>query len=121
MRITDVVTYAVQPAGIPLIVAKVVTDQPGLHGEARQRVAELERQMAGDATLFLLLRPYERREGAVSATWLVDRHWLENLWSAGWRKAPKKSSTVDRIEAYHPPAADRWQRPQETPVEDLGR
>ena len=32
MRITDVVTYAVQPNGIPLVVAKVVTDQPGLHG-----------------------------------------------------------------------------------------
>ena len=31
MRIADVVTYTVQPAGVPLVVAKVVTDQPGLY------------------------------------------------------------------------------------------
>ena len=32
MRIADVVTYTVQPDGVPLVVAKVVTDQPGLYG-----------------------------------------------------------------------------------------
>ncbi|MEM7356278.1 MAG: hypothetical protein AAF657_36015, partial [Acidobacteriota bacterium] len=102
-------------------VMTLMNDQPALHAEARQRVAELERQMADDATLFLLLRPYERREGAVSATWLVDRHVLETLWRAGWRKAPEQSSQVDRIEAYHPPVTDHRQRPPETPEEDTGR
>ncbi len=50
-------------------------------------------------TLFLLPRSYERTAGAVSATWLVDRHVLENLWHAGWRRVPGLSSEDAQIEA----------------------
>ena len=59
--------------------------------------------MTSQDTLFLLLRPYERTADAVSATWLVDRHVLENLWHAGWRRAPGASFEAARIEAYRPP------------------
>ena len=63
----------------------------------------LGRELAGQGKLFLLMRPYERTAGKVSATWLVDRHVLENLWHAGWRRVPEASSEADLIEAYRPP------------------
>ena len=84
-------------------VMTLIDDQDALHREARDRIGELGREL-GEGTLFLLLRPYERTEDAVSATWLVDRHILENLWHAGWRRVPEKSSGEVRIDAYRPPA-----------------
>ncbi len=81
----------------------LLDDQEALHREARDRLGELERQMARQDTLFVLLQPYERTADAVSATWLVDRHILENLWHAGWRRAPEVSSEVAKIDAYRPP------------------
>ncbi len=85
-------------------VMTLMDDQEALHREARERIEELGRQMASRDTLFLLLRPYEKTAGAVSATWLVDRHVLENLWHRGWRRAPEASSEEARIEAYRPPS-----------------
>ncbi len=83
-------------------VMTLMEDQDALHLEARDRIGALGREM-GQGTLFLLLRPYERTADAVSATWLVDRHILENLWHAGWRRVPGVSSEAIRIDAYRPP------------------
>ncbi len=80
----------------------LIDDQDALHREARDRIGALGRQM-GRGTLFLLLRPYERTASAVSATWLIDRHVLENLWHSGWRRVPEASSAAVRIDAYRPP------------------
>ncbi len=81
----------------------LIDEQEALHVEARDRIRELSRHMPAGGTLFLLLRPYERTAGEVSATWLVDRHMLENLWHAGWRRVPEASSEEARVEAYRPP------------------
>ena len=85
-------------------VLTLIEDQDALHREARDRIGELGREMAHGDALFLLLRAYQRTAGAVSATWLVDRHVLENLWHAGWRRLPEASSEAVGIEAYRPPA-----------------
>ncbi len=87
-------------------VMTLIDDQDALHREARDRIDQLGRRLSADATLFLLLRPYERTAGEVSATWLVDRHALENLWHAGWRRVPAASSPAARIDAYRPPPAE---------------
>ncbi len=90
-------------------VMTLMEDQESLHAEARDRIAELGRMPAG-GTLFLLLRQYERTADSVSATWLVDRHVLENLWHAGWRRVSELCSEATQIEAYRrpaePPSAD---------------
>ncbi len=88
-------------------VMTLIGDQETLHREARDRIEKLGRQMASHDTLFLLLRSYERTADAVSATWLVDRHVLENLWHAGWRRVPEASSEAARVDAYRPPESSR--------------
>ncbi len=85
-------------------VMTLIEDQDALHREARDTIERLGQQMTPEDTLFLLLRPYERTTDKVSATWLVDRHVLENLWHAGWRRIPEASSEADLIDAYRPPA-----------------
>lgn len=61
-------------------------DQKALHGEAERRTSAW---LAGDTNrIILLLRPYQRTETRVSATWLVDRHVIEHLLVAGWRRRP---------------------------------
>lgn len=79
--------------------------QEALHREARERVAELGRTTPPDASLFLLLRDYEHTDGAVSATWLVDRHLLENLWVAGWRATTPPAAEAAGIAVYRPPGS----------------
>ncbi len=91
-------------------VMTLMEDEPALHREAGERVAALT--ASPPETVFLLLRRYERTADAVSATWLVDRHLLENLWHAGWSEDPELSAADLGIAAYRPPAA---QPPEETP------
>ncbi len=92
-------------------VLELMKDQEALHAEARRRVEELGKQNAA-ATIFLLLRPYEHTDDAVSSTWLVDRHLLENLWAAGWIRMSELESPNLQIGAYR--------RPETQPVEGPG-
>ncbi len=86
-------------------VPTLLEDEEALHREARATVAELGRQLPADAALILLLRPYVWTQGAVSATWLVDRHLVENLIAAGWRRAPELESYELNVAGFRPPAA----------------
>ncbi|MCP4661117.1 MAG: glycosyltransferase family 39 protein [bacterium] len=86
-------------------VPTLLEDEEALHREARATVAELGRQLPADGAVILLLRPYVWTEGAASATWLVDRHMVENLIAAGWRRAPELESYELNIAAFRPPAA----------------
>jgi len=79
-------------------VMTLMEDQEGLHREARQRVAALACEQ-----VFLLLRTYRSTADAVSATWLVDRHLVENLWAAGWRARTPPVAEELRIAVYVPP------------------
>ncbi len=82
-------------------VMTLIDDQEALHREARERVAALG--SGGDVVV--LLRSYERAAGAVSATWLVDRHLVENLWAAGWRAAAIPEAAALDIAVYRPPGS----------------
>ena len=77
-------------------------DQEALHREARRRVAEL--QAAAVEQVFLLLRTYRSTADAVSATWLVDRHLVENLWAAGWRTRNPPGAEELHIAVYVAPS-----------------
>lgn len=88
----------------------LLEDEEALHREARATVAELGRQLPADAAVILLLRPYVWTEGAASATWLVDRHLVENLIAASWRQAPELESYELNIAAFRPPAASDGER-----------
>ena len=79
-------------------VRTLMEDQEALHQEARATVAAL-----GHHRVFVLLRPYESRDGAVSATWLVDRHLLENLWAAGWQQHRDPAADALNIAIFEPP------------------
>ncbi len=87
-------------------VMTLMEEQETLHLEARERIARLQEEMPAGATLFLLLATYQRTGDAVSATWLVDRHILENLWAAGWRRRPELEAEELQIAAYRPPEED---------------
>jgi 4-amino-4-deoxy-L-arabinose transferase-like glycosyltransferase len=82
----------------------LLEDEGALHQEARGRVAELGRELAPDATLYVLVRSYRRTETAVSADWLLDRHLLESLAAAGWRPAADAGGSRLGIAAFRPPA-----------------
>lgn len=94
-------------------VMTLMEDQESLHAEARERIAALGREMPVGGTLFLLLGTYERTADAVSASWLVDRHVLENLWAAGWRRRPELETTELQIAAYSPPPSSARERSEE--------
>lgn len=85
-------------------VMTLIEDQEALHREASERVTELG-QPGFDGALHLLLREYRRTADSVSATWLVDRHLLENLWAAGWRATTPPEATELGIAVYRPPGA----------------
>ncbi len=97
-------------------VMTLIEDQEALYHEARERVAALG--SAGAAVL--LLRPYERTAGAVSATWLVDRHLVESLWAAGWRAAAAPDAAVLDIAVYRPPGSFPPAYDRGHPAEILG-
>ena len=86
-------------------VMTLMDDQDALHREARGRIARLAADMPAEATLFLLLATYERTGDAVSATWLVDRHVLENTWASGWRRVAELEAAELQIAAYRKPMA----------------
>ena len=84
-------------------VMTLIEDPETLHGEARQRVAELVSPDVGRAVL--LFRKYRATGDSVSATWLVDRHLVESLWAAGWRSwTPPEASDLG-IAIYRPPGS----------------
>lgn len=85
-------------------VMTLMDDQEALHREARGRIDELSRRLPEGASLLLLLRRYQRTAGAVSVTWLVDRHVLENLHASGWQPAPGLRLEGVQIDAFRPPA-----------------
>ncbi|MEE8523929.1 MAG: glycosyltransferase family 39 protein, partial [Thermoanaerobaculia bacterium] len=88
-------------------VMTLMEDQPALHREARRRVAALAsstREAGPFEQVFLLLRTYRSTADAVSATWLVDRHLVENLWAAGWRARTPAAAEELQIAVYVPPA-----------------
>lgn len=80
----------------------LLEDEEALHREGRRRVAELERELAPDATLFVLFRSYRFTKTSASGDWLVDRHLLENLEAAGWRRVDTGETGLG-IAAYRPP------------------
>lgn len=92
MRITDVVTYAVQPAGIPLIVAKVVTDQPGLHGWGCGTFTQ--RFRAVQAAIEHHLKPFAigRDASAIADFWHSAMH------DSYWRNGPVLNNAVSAVE-----------------------
>ena len=79
-------------------VQTLMADQEALHREGRDTVAGLEARR-----VFVLLQTYESRDGAVSATWLVDRHLMENLWASGWRQENDPQAEALNIAIFQPP------------------
>ena len=92
MRIADVVTYTVQPAGIPLVVAKVVTDQPGLHGWGCGTFTQ--RFRAVEAAIDRHLKPFAvgRDASAITDFWHGAMH------NGYWRNGPVLNNAVSAVE-----------------------
>ncbi len=84
-------------------VETLLEDEAALAREAGERVAELGRTLDDDATLFVLLRPYQRTSTAVSAHWLVDRHLVESLTAADWRPVAPLENHELSVAAFRPP------------------
>lgn len=80
----------------------LIEDPGALEVEARTRVAALS-GADGPRRLFLLLRPYQRQGDAFSATWLVDRHLIQNLRRAGWRPVENAEAEALWIGIFDPP------------------
>lgn len=81
----------------------LMQDPEALHLEAKERVGVWGREIRSDQRLFVLLQPYELAEGAASETWLVDRHLIENLWHAGWRRHDDAAAAVRKVAIFMPP------------------
>ena len=92
MRIADVVTYAVQPAGIPLIVAKVVTDQPGLHGWGCGTFTQ--RFRAVEAAIERHLKPFAVGRDAEA----IADFWHSAMHDSYWRNGPVLNNAVSAVE-----------------------
>ena len=92
MRIADVVTYAVQPAGIPLIVAKVVTDQPGLHGWGCGTFTQ--RFRAVEAAIERHVKPFAIGRDAQA----IADFWHSAMHDAYWRNGPVLNNAVSAVE-----------------------
>ena len=92
MRIEDVVTYAVQPAGIPLIVAKVVTDQPGLHGWGCGTFTQ--RYRAVQAAIERHLKPFAIGRDAAA----IADFWHSAMHDGYWRNGPVLNNAVSAVE-----------------------
>ena len=92
MRIADVVTYAVQPAGIPLIVAKVVTDQPGLHGWGCGTFTQ--RFRAVEAAIERHVKPFAIGRDAEA----IADFWHSAMHDSYWRNGPVLNNAVSAVE-----------------------
>ncbi len=92
MRITDVVTYAVQPNGIPLVVAKVVTDQPGLHGWGCGTFTQ--RFRAVEAAIERHVKPFAIGRDAAA----IADFWHSAMHDAYWRNGPVLNNAVSAVE-----------------------
>ena len=92
MRIADVVTWTVQPRGIPLVVAKVVTDQPGLHGWGCGTFTQ--RFRAVEAAIERHLKPFAigRDASAIADFWHSAMH------NGYWRNGPVLNNAVSALE-----------------------
>lgn len=80
----------------------LIDDPVALEKEARSTVERFS-GADGPERLFLLLRPYQRQGDAFSATWLVDRHLLQNLRRAGWRPVDDAEAKALWVEIYERP------------------
>ena len=78
----------------------LLKNEQALFDEGRAVAAGWSRELPSGATLFVLLRPYQRTANAASETWLVDRHLLEHLRRAGWRPVPELESPAARTAAF---------------------
>ena len=76
----------------------LIEDPEALAQDARETVAGL----AGSEHVYLLLRPYQRDGDRFSATWLVDRHVMAALRSAGWEPREDERARELGIEIYEP-------------------
>ena len=92
MHIADVVTWTVQPRGIPLVVAKVVTDQPGLHGWGCGTFTQ--RFRAVEAAIERHLKPFAigRDASAIADFWHSAMH------NSYWRNGPVLNNAVSALE-----------------------
>ena len=81
----------------------LMQDPEALHREAEERVETWRREIGPGQRLFVLLQTYELTEGAASETWLVDRHLLENLWLAGWRRLDDDPARARNVAVFEPP------------------
>lgn len=92
MRITDVVTYAVQPSGIPLVVAKVVTDEPGLVGWGCGTFTQ--RFRAVQAAIEHHVKPFSIGRDAAA----IADFWYGAINDSYWRNGPVLNNAVSAVE-----------------------
>ena len=92
VRIADVVTWTVQPAGIPLVVAKVMTDQPGLHGWGCGTFTQ--RFRAVEAAIDRHLKPFAVGRDASAIT----DFWHSAMHNGYWRNGPVLNNAVSAVE-----------------------
>ena len=92
MRIADVVTYTVQPAGVPLVVAKVVTDQPGLYGWGCGTFTQ--RFRAVEAAIERHLKPFAIGRDAAA----IADFWHSAMHDGYWRNGPVLNNAVSAVE-----------------------
>ena len=92
MRIADVVTYTVQPDGVPLVVAKVVTDQPGLYGWGCGTFTQ--RFRAVEAAIERHLKPFAIGRDAAA----IADFWHSAMHDGYWRNGPVLNNAVSAVE-----------------------
>src|SRR5262249_12412686 len=92
LKITDVKTVLTAPAGIRLVVVKVLTSEPGLYGLGCATVTQ--RALAGETAAVKYRRPYL----VGTAPLQIADAWQSRFVSSYWRNGPVLGNAISGVD-----------------------